>query len=107
MKRSRYGWISPSGKFYFCNYRGHWDLADEICNEVLKLNSSRDPEFLLEELGYIKLSKPLFNDLSDEVEIFAEKPFTHDQIEELCKLDLNLTKRSENLILREQYFFDD
>lgn len=38
---SKYGWLSPDGRYYHCSYGGHMDLAYEI---VGKIEPVIDPE---------------------------------------------------------------
>lgn len=52
---TKYGWISPQGKYYHCNYQGHSNLADRICFGMEEdiINS----DLYLEEHGWCKVFK--------------------------------------------------
>lgn len=52
-----YGWISPAGDTYLCDYEEHMDAAEMIYEEQYKklcMNTERE----LEKLGWIKVSRP-------------------------------------------------
>ena len=54
------GWLSPTGKFTKCGYSEHWRTSKDILyeDESSTLNLSYgDPEYTLEQLGYVKLSR--------------------------------------------------
>ncbi len=53
---TKYGWISPEGKYFHCDYQGHINLADRICFGMIDTNNS---ERYLEEHGWCKILKPL------------------------------------------------
>lgn len=53
---SKYGWISPDGRYYHCSYSGHMNLDYEI---VGKIEPVIDPEQKLEELGWAKIYRGL------------------------------------------------
>lgn len=53
---SKYGWLSPDGRYYHCSYGGHIDLAYEI---VGKIEPVIDPEQKLENLGWAKIYRGL------------------------------------------------
>lgn len=50
-----YGWISPTGQYFHCEYQGHNSLADNICFGMIETNN---PSFYLETHGWIKIFKP-------------------------------------------------
>lgn len=53
---TKYGWISPEGRYFHCDYQGHIALADRICFGMTdNINSER----YLEEHGWCKIFKPL------------------------------------------------
>lgn len=57
-KNTKYGWISPEGKYFHCDYQGHSNLAYDICFGLIETNN---PEQYLEEHGWCKIYKPLGN----------------------------------------------
>lgn len=54
---TKYGWISPDGRYFHCGYQGHTSLASNICFGIVETNN---PERYLEEYGWCKIYKPLF-----------------------------------------------
>ena len=55
-KDTKYGWISPDGRYFHCDYQGHIDLADKIC---FGLTEEPNSERYLEVHGWCKIFKPL------------------------------------------------
>lgn len=55
-QHSKYGFISPSGEYYSCQFEGHHHLAYEICFGQFETNN---PERCLEEHGWCKIYRPL------------------------------------------------
>ena len=55
---TKYGWISPEGKYFHCDYQGHSSLADRICFGMVDTDN---PERYLEEHGWCKIYKSLFS----------------------------------------------
>lgn len=56
---TKYGWISPDGKYFHCGYQGHANLADEICFGMIDTSNA---EHYLEEHGWCKIYKSMFED---------------------------------------------
>ena len=54
---TKYGWISPDGKYFHCGYQGHVALAENICFGMIDTNNA---ERYLEEHGWCKVYKPLW-----------------------------------------------
>ena len=55
---TKYGWVSPDGCYYHCNYQGHISLANRIC---FGMTSSGNSELYLEDNGWCKISKSMFD----------------------------------------------
>lgn len=81
---TKYGWISPEGKYFHCCYQGHVDLADKICFGMVDTANS---EQYLEEHGWCKIYKSLF-DTKYSVYVGGNHVITDAQMKELIKLDL-------------------
>ena len=81
---TKYGWISPEGKYFHCCYQGHVDLADKICFGMVDTTNS---EQYLEEHGWCKIYKSLF-DAKYSVYGGGKHVITDAQMKELIKLDL-------------------
>lgn len=58
-EKTKYGWISPEGKYFHCGYQGHIALANRICFDMADTNNA---ERYLEEKGWCKIYKPLLED---------------------------------------------
>lgn len=82
---TNYGWISPDGRYFFCEHRGHVDLASRIC---FGLVDTVNPELYLEEHGWCKIYKPFSGGLY-EVYVNHACPITNEQIETLVAMGLN------------------
>ena len=48
----KYGWLSPDGRFFGCDYGGHSNLADKIVGSVQYI---ANPERHLEDIGWAKI----------------------------------------------------
>jgi len=53
---SRYGWISPDGRFYSCDHYEHMATADAIIHRVFSGIVCCNSERLLELRGYLKIA---------------------------------------------------
>ena len=51
---TKFGWIAPDGRYFRCDYGGHYSLAREIVGEIQYI---ADPEQHLEGLGWAKVFK--------------------------------------------------
>lgn len=74
---SKYGWISPDGRYYHCSYGGHMDLAYEI---VGKIEPVIDPEQKLEDLGWAKLFRGLDAENLYSIGMGKDKKLTDKQL---------------------------
>ena len=83
---TKYGFISPAGKYYHCGYQGHANLADNICyyNGIETNNSGK----WLEEHGWIRIYKPL-GDHEYSVFISMDHVITDAQMKTLIKMKLD------------------
>lgn len=59
--KGKCGWLSPSGQFFECHYTLHWEKAREICElfqykELRRSILVKDPEYTLEQNGWVKLT---------------------------------------------------
>lgn len=57
-----FGWISPDGQTFPCDYHGHFDLAKKLAGTlgVHDDRPMRNPELLLEQHGWVKVTKDPF-----------------------------------------------
>lgn len=58
-----FGWVSPDGQVFPCDYHGHWDLAKKIA-ETYHLGNVTNPESFLERHGWVKVTRNPFGPLS-------------------------------------------
>lgn len=95
---TKYGWISPSGKYFHCEYQGHVDLADKIC---FGLVDTVNAERYLEEHGWCKIYKPLFSDEYD-VYVGGNYVLTDAQIKTLIKMKLDKVKSISYMLCKNE-----
>lgn len=74
---SKYGWLSPDGRYYHCSYGGHMDLAYEI---VEKIEPVIDPEQKLENLGWAKIFRGLDAENLYSIGMGKDKKLTDKQL---------------------------
>lgn len=84
-KKTKYGWISPQGKYFHCDYQGHTNLADRICFGMVETTNA---ERYLEENGWCKIYKSLFKE-QYSVYIGGKHVITDDQIKTLIEMGLD------------------
>lgn len=84
-------WIGLDGTVYPCDYRFHYDMAEIICKNILKIDIIYDPEQKLEEMGFIKITRDFFHE-EEFMYLNAKNYSTRKQIEKLLELKLPLTK---------------
>lgn len=64
-KNSTSGWILNDGRFFECEYYGHWHLANRLIETKTFVQTleffSDDPELILEKHGCIKVSNKAFH----------------------------------------------
>ena len=77
-KNSPYGWLSPSCKWYPCDYTKHQELAENY----LGLD-----EQMLEEKGWIKV----FKEMNSDKPTYSSRP-NNQQLEWLLKRDIRYSK---------------
>lgn len=58
-----FGWVSPDGQVFSCDYHGHWELAKKIA-ATYHINGATNPESFLEQHGWVKVTKDPFGPLS-------------------------------------------
>lgn len=81
---TKYGWISPEGRYFHCGYQGHIALADHICFGMVDTDNA---EYYLEEHGWCKIYKSLFAD-KYRVYIGGKYVINDAQMQTLTKLGL-------------------
>ena len=81
---TKYGYVSPDGRYFHCIYQGHSALADRICYGLVETNNS---ERYLEEHGWCKIYKPLDR---KQYSVYVRAPFciTDAQAKTLIKMGL-------------------
>ena len=88
-----YGWISPNGDTYTCGFESHIDCAYAICDELFPNEYIGNAEYHLEELGWIKISRPVpynYENLNKQAVYFTSltRKLTKKQINTLVALNL-------------------
>lgn len=95
---TKYGWISPEGKYYHCGYQGHIGLASRICFGMTETNN---PERYLETHGWCKIYKSLFsNDYS--VYVGDNHVITDEQMKTLISMGLDKAKDLSNMLCKDR-----
>lgn len=92
----KYGWISPDGKYFYCDYQGHHNVADRICFGMIETNS---PVRYLEEHGWCKIYKPIHGTYA--VYVGGDHRLTEAQTKTLVQLGLENAKDVDEMICKE------
>lgn len=93
---SKYGFISPDGRYFHCDYQGHSNLADKICFGMVDTNNA---ERYLEEHGWCKIYKSLFNGKYD-VYVGGNYVLTDEQMKTLIKMDLDKAESVSKMLCK-------
>jgi len=80
---TKYGWISPDGRYFHCEFQGHSALACNICFGIVDTNN---PEKYLEEHGWCKIYNPIDG---NGYAIYVKKKLTDEQLQRLIKMELD------------------
>lgn len=62
LDRFKYGWVSPDGTLYACEYRDHRRCAEDICHFLYGVDDGWF-ENILENYGWIRVVKMRINDI--------------------------------------------
>ena len=93
---SKYGFISPNGKYYRCEFEEHHNLAYDICTYRYDIDTNKDAERYLEEHGWCKIFRPFEHD--QRYAVYVSDKLTKGQYETLQKLGLENAK-NVNILL--------
>lgn len=94
---TKYGFVSPEGKYFHCGYQGHAALADRICFGMVETNNA---EHYLETHGWCKIYKPLsYNTYS--VYMDGKSTLTEAQLKTLFELGLENAKDLKDMIQKD------
>ena len=77
------GFVAPDRDFFPCDYMEHWDMARKICSWYKYDDSMRDPETIIEEKGWIHITR---STLMGCLMIMGERRWTEAQIEAIRPL---------------------
>lgn len=96
---TKYGFISPEGRYYHCNYQGHNTLAYDICFGMV---DTRNPEQYLEEHGWCKIFKPISNGRHRySVYVGGKHTITDAQMKTLIKMGLKNAHGISSMLVKE------
>lgn len=94
---SKYGFISPNGKYYRCEFEGHHNLAYDICTYRYDIDVNKDPERYLEEHGWCKIFRPFEH--NQRYAVYVNDKLTKEQYEALQKLGLENAKNVKEMLI--------
>lgn len=94
---TKYGWISPDGKYFHCGYQGHIALADKIC---FGMTDTDNAEHYLEEHGWCKIYKSLFEN-NYHVYVGGTYVITDEQMKTLIQLGLDHAEDLSKMLCKE------
>ena len=83
--KSKYGFISPDGRYFQCDYEGHYTLAKEIVGSLEKVNN---PQKHLEELGWLVIYRDPTHIGTYSVSMKYGKKITDEQLKTLQGIGL-------------------
>lgn len=94
---TKYGWISPDGKYFHCGYQGHNALAEKICFGMVTTDNA---EYYLESHGWCNVYKSLFE---DKYRVYVGDGFviTNAQMKVLLDMGLEDAEDLSNMLCRE------
>lgn len=95
---TKYGWISPDGKYFHCGYQGHIALADRICFGMIDTDNS---ERYLEEHGWCKIYKSLFDE-NYSVYVGGNYTITDAQMKTLIQLELDDAENLSRMLCKDR-----
>lgn len=93
---SKYGFISPDGKYFHCDYQGHSSLAYDICFGQFETNN---PEKYLEEHGWCKIYNAM--DHRYAVYVGGKYVLTKEQMDRLTELGLDEAKDVSKMMVKD------
>lgn len=94
---TKYGYISPDGRYFHCSYQGHNALASNICFGMVDTNNC---EKYLEEHGWCKIYKPL-GDSQYSVYVGGKHVITREQMKTLTKMGLDDAQDLSKMLLKD------
>lgn len=94
---TKYGFVSPDGRYFHCDYQGHSTLAYNICFGLVDTNNA---ELYLEEHGWCKIYKPLgYRQYC--IYIGENHGLTNEQVKTLIEMGLDAAEDFAKMLLRE------
>lgn len=96
---SKYGFISPDGRYFHCDYYGHSSLAHDICFGQFETNN---PERYLEEHGWCKIFNPVDKDHKYAVYVGGNYVLTDGQMNKLIELGLSDALYISEMLVKEE-----
>jgi hypothetical protein len=95
---SKYGFISPDGKYYHCDFQGHVNLASNICFGQFETNN---PERYLEEHGWCKIYNQPTSKNRYAVYVGGNYTLTDRQFNKLKELGLEKADNIREMLVKE------
>lgn len=98
-RNSKFGFISPDGRYFHCDYQGHSSLAYDICFGQFETNN---PEKYLEEHGWCKIYNPCNTKNHYAVYVGGNYALTDSQMKKLVELGLDNAKDVSKMLIKER-----
>ena len=95
---SKYGFISPYGDYYHCDYEGHYSLAKMICFGQYETNN---PEKYLEEHGWCKIYNPCNSRNRYAIYVGGNYTITKEQYNKLKELGLEKADNLNDMLVKD------
>lgn len=96
-KNTKYGWISPDGRYFHCEYQGHVEMAEKICFGLIETNN---PEHYLTEHGWCKIYKSFLEE-KYQIYIGGKHVITDQQMKTLISMNLDNIDTLSDMLCKE------
>lgn len=80
-----YGWVSPDGRYFHCEYGGHAELARKIVGSIQKVDNAQNH---LEQHGWLAIYKDPLTNRNYSVGMGVDKILTDEQAKTLLRIGL-------------------
>lgn len=92
---SKYGFISPDGRYFHCDFQGHYNLASKICFGLIETSN---PERYLEDHGWCKIYNPISSNSRYDIYVGENHVITDAQMKTLIHMGLDHTPSLSDML---------